>query len=237
MWPDTAFISGQSLPRPLTETVLPVVVGILALGVGAQVAAKRLRVPSVLFLIVIGVIVGPEGLGFVTIETFGGGLSTVVGLSVAIIIFDGAFHLRREKLAEAPRAVIRMMTIGAALAFVGTTLAVRVFLGTGWDVAALIGALLIATGPTVITPLLEVVTVREHVGTTLEAEGIFNDVTAAVLAIVVFEVFVVGDAPAEIPVAFLQRLVVGLGVGVVVAAAVYYLLREVRPPEPQRDEQ
>ncbi len=230
MWPDTAFISGQSLPRPLTETVLPVVVGILALGVGAQVAAKRLRVPSVLFLIVIGVIVGPEGLGFVTIETFGGGLSTVVGLSVAIIIFDGAFHLRREKLAEAPRAVIRMMTIGAALAFVGTTLAVRVFLGTGWDVAALIGALLIATGPTVITPLLEVVTVREHVGTTLEAEGIFNDVTAAVLAIVVFEVFVVGDAPAEIPVAFLQRLVVGLGVGVVVAAAVYYLLREVRPP-------
>ena len=210
-------------------SILPVVVGILALGIGAQVLAKRLRVPSVLFLIVIGVLVGPEGLGFVTIETFGDGLSTVVGLSVAIIIFDGAFHLRREKLSEAPRAVFRMMTIGAALAFVGTTLVVRLFLGTDWDVAALIGALLIATGPTVITPLLEVVKVREHVGTTLEAEGIFNDVTAAILAIVIFEAFVVGDAPEAIPVSFLQRLVAGVGVGIVVAIVVRYLLVEVRP--------
>jgi NhaP-type Na+/H+ or K+/H+ antiporter len=210
--------------------VLPIVVGILALGVGAQVLAKRLQMPSVLFLIVIGIAVGPEGLEFITIETFGDGLSTVVGLSVAIIIFDGAFHLRREKLAQAPRAVVRMMTIGAALAFVGTTLAVRLFLTGDWAVAALIGALLIATGPTVITPLLEVVTVREHIAATLEAEGIFNDVTAAVLAIVIFEVFVVADAPADIPVSFLQRLVAGLGVGIVVAGIVYYLLVYVTLP-------
>ncbi|MEY7850672.1 cation:proton antiporter [Natrarchaeobius sp. A-rgal3] len=209
---------------------LPIVVGILALGVGAQVLAKRLRVPSVLFLIVVGVALGPEVLGFVTIETFGDGLATVVGLSVAIIIFDGAFHLRRERLSQAPRAVVRMATIGAVIAFVGTTLAVRLFLGTGWDVAALVGALLIATGPTVITPLLEVVTVREHVAATLEAEGIFNDVTAAVLAIVIFEVFVVGDAPAEIPVSFLQRLVAGLGVGIIVAGVVWYLLVEADLP-------
>jgi len=210
--------------------VLPLVVGILALGVGAQVLAKRLQMPSVLFLIAIGIAVGPEGLAFITIDTFGDGLSTIVGLSVAIIIFDGAFHLRREKLAEAPRAVFRMATIGALLAFVGTTVAVRLFLTADWAVAALVGALLIATGPTVITPLLEVVTVREHVGATLEAEGIFNDVTAAVLAIVIFEVFVVADAPAEIPVAFLQRLVAGLGVGIVVAAVVYYLLVSVTLP-------
>ncbi|TYL39225.1 potassium transporter [Natronococcus pandeyae] len=210
--------------------VLPVVIGILALGIGAQVLAKRLRVPSVLFLIVIGVIVGPEGLGFVTIETFGGGLSTVVGLSVAIIIFDGAFHLRREKLERAPQAVRRLTTIGAAIAFVGTTVAVRFFLGTDWDVAALIGALLIATGPTVVTPILEVITVRDHVETALEAEGIINDVTAAVLAIVIFEAFVVGGAPSRIPVGFLQRLTAGIGIGVVVAVAVWYLLVEVKAP-------
>lgn len=210
--------------------VLPVVIGILALGIGAQVLAKRLRVPSVLFLIVIGVLVGPEGLGFVTIETFGGGLSTVVGLSVAIIIFDGAFHLRREKLERAPQAVRRLTTIGAAIAFAGTTVAVRFFLGTDWDVAALVGALLIATGPTVVTPILEVITVRDHVETALEAEGIINDVTAAVLAIVIFEAFVVGGAPSRIPVGFLQRLTAGIGIGVVVAIAVWYLLVEVKPP-------
>ena len=211
-------------------TVLLTVIGIVALGVGAQVLAKRLRIPSVLFLIVIGVLIGPEGLGFVTIETFGGGLSTVVGVSVAIIIFDGAFHLRREKLRTAPEAVTRLTTVGAALAFFGTAAAVWLFLGVDWEIAFLIGALLIATGPTVVTPILEVVTVREHVGAALEAEGIVNDVTAAVLAIVIFEVVVVGDAAETVPIAFLQRLVVGIGVGVVAAAAVRFLLVTVSPP-------
>ncbi|WP_175529226.1 cation:proton antiporter domain-containing protein [Natronorubrum texcoconense] len=210
--------------------LLSVVIAILALGVGAQVLAKRLQVPSVLFLIVIGVIVGPEGFGFVTIETFGDGLSTVVGVSVAIIIFDGAFHLRREKLEQAPQAVVRLMTIGAALTFIGTALAVRFFLGTEWDVAFLIGALLIATGPTVITPLLEVLTLREHVGTALEAEGIFNDVTAAVLAIVIFEVLVVGDSPELIPPAFLQRLAAGIGIGIVIALLVRTILVHATTP-------
>ncbi|WP_207586608.1 cation:proton antiporter [Halomontanus rarus] len=212
------------------ETVLPVVVGILALGIGAQVVAKRLRVPSVLFLIVIGILIGPESLGFVTIETFGDGLSTVVGISVAIIIFDGAFHLRREKLERAPQAVIRLTTIGALIAFAGTAVAVRLFLGNGWDVAFLIAALLIATGPTVITPILEVVTVREHVSAALEAEGIVNDVTAAVLAIVIFEVAVVGNAPETLPIAFVQRFATGIGIGIVVAVAVRSLLVDVRSP-------
>ncbi|MFC4543445.1 cation:proton antiporter [Halosolutus amylolyticus] len=211
-------------------SLLPVVVGILTLGVGTQLLAKRMQVPSVLFLIAIGVVVGPEGLGFVTLDTFGEGLSTIVGVSVAIIIFDGAFHLHREKLEQAPKAVRRLTTVGAALAFVGTGVAVRVFLGTEWDVAFLIGALLIATGPTVITPVLEVVTVRDHVETALEAEGIVNDVTAAVLAIVIFEAVVVGNSPEAVPVEFLQRLAVGIGIGVVVAGVVWYLLVEVRAP-------
>jgi len=85
-------------------------------------------------------------LGVVTPETFGDGLSTVVGLSVAIIVFDGAFQLRREKLELAPKAISGLMTIGAALMFVGTALAVRFFLGTDWGVSFLVGALLIATG-------------------------------------------------------------------------------------------
>jgi len=210
--------------------VLPVVIGILALGIGAQVLAKRLRIPSVLFLIIIGVILGPEGFGFISIDTFGDGLSTVVGLSVAIIIFDGAFHLRREKLARAPQAVRRLATIGAAIAFVGTALAVRLFLGTDWDIALLIASLLIATGPTVITPILDIVTVRDHVEAALEAEGIFNDVTAALLAIVIFEVLVAGDSPELLLTGFIQRLAAGVGIGILVAGVVWYLLVKVRSP-------
>ena len=209
---------------------LPVITAILAIGIALQVVASRVRVPSVLFLILVGVLIGPEGLGFVTAETFGDGLSTVVGLSVAIIVFEGGFHLRRDRLNEAPTTIKRMITIGALVMFIGTALAVRLFLTDDWGIAFLIGALLIATGPTVITPILQVIDVRGHVASTLEAEGILNDVTAAVLAIVVFETVVIANDPTAVPVGFLTRLVAGVGVGMVVASAVYVVLIELDAP-------
>lgn len=70
------------------------VASILVLGLGAQVLASRRRIPSVVLYLVLGVVLGPEVSGLVTLETFGGGLEIIVGLSVAIIVFDGAFALR-----------------------------------------------------------------------------------------------------------------------------------------------
>jgi len=210
--------------------LLPIVTGILALGILAQVLASRFEVPSVLFLILIGVGLGPEGLDVVTLETFGDGLSTVVGVSVAIILFDGGLHLSRDQLNEAPSAIFRLVTVGAAVMLVGTSLAVYLFLNADPTIALLIGSLLVATGPTVVTPILEVVTVRENVGAAMEAEGIINDVTAAVLAIVVFEALVVEYAPGTALIGFLQRLTVGVGIGLIVAAGVWLTLTRTDPP-------
>ena len=209
---------------------LPIITAILGIGIALQIVSSRLRVPSVLFLIIVGVLMGPEGFGFVTADTFGDGLATVVGLSVAIIVFEGGFHLERDRLADAPKKIFLVATVGAALMFVGTALAVRAFIIDDWGVAFLIGALLIATGPTVITPILQVINVREHVASTLEAEGILNDVTAAVLAIVVFETLVVANEPAAVPGGFLTRVVAGVGVGLVVAGVVYAVLTRMTLP-------
>ncbi len=215
----------------MSAETLPIIAAILILGVGAQLLARRFEVPSVLFLIVIGLLMGGEGLGIVTLDTFGAGLSTVVGLSVAIIVFDGAFHLKTSRLREASRATIRLTTIGAVITFVGIALSVRLFLDVSWSLSFLVGALLVATGPTVITPILEVVRVREHVASALEAEGIINDVTAAIAAVVIFEVFVNGEGGAVTGLlTFLERFGVGVIAGVLVAAVVYFVIsRDLAP--------
>ncbi|NHN60320.1 cation:proton antiporter [Halorussus rarus] len=209
-------------------SLVPIVAAIIGLGVGAQVLADRFQVPSVLFLILSGIVVGPEGLQLITPEAFGGALSAIVGLSVAIIVFEGAFHLTVEKLREAPSATLKLVTLGAAIALVGTSVVVKYALDQPWDVSMLVGALLVATGPTVITPILEVVPVRDRVAIALETEGVVNDVTAAILAVVAFEVvlepeptvgFIVSD--------FARRLGIGVVVGIVVAGVVWYLLRYV----------
>ncbi|SDD00180.1 cation:proton antiporter [Natrinema hispanicum] len=210
--------------------LLVLVAVIVGLGVVSQLLSAKFRVPSVLFLIVAGVAIGPEGLGVLSVESFGGGsgLSTIVGLSVAIIVFEGAFHLKISKIRKAPAAVLRLTTIGAAIALVGTAASVRFFLEAQWDIALLIGALLVATGPTVVTPILKVVPVRDRVAATLETEGIVNDVTAAILAVVLFKAMTVRELTPDIYLQlFAERLGTGLLVGVVIATIVWALLQYV----------
>ncbi|TQQ82776.1 potassium transporter [Halonotius terrestris] len=213
-----------------TDTLI-IVALIIALGVAAQVLADRFRVPSVLFLILAGVIVGPEGLAVVTADVFGPELSTIVGLSVAIIVFEGSFNLTLTKLRESPSTAIRLITVGATIAFVGTTVAVRYLLDAGWGIAALVGALLVATGPTVITPILSVVPVRDRVAAALETEGIVNDVTAAILAVVIFELLASqGNSATAYLVEFVERLSVGMFIGMATAFVLWFLLTKVRLP-------
>ncbi len=201
---------------------------IIAFGVAAQVLADRFQVPSVLFLMLGGVVLGPEVLHVINPAAFGDALPTIVGISVAIIVFEGAFHIKIDKLREAPRDTLRLVTVGALVALLGTAIAVRFLLGTPWDLAFLVGSLLVATGPTVITPILEVVPVRDRVAAALETEGVVNDVTAAILAIVTFEAVVVGSTSQKAMIeAFTVRLGIGIAIGAIVAALVYYLLNHV----------
>jgi NhaP-type Na+/H+ or K+/H+ antiporter len=203
------------------------VAGIIALGVIAQVLASRFEMPSIIFYLAAGVVFGPEGFGLVTPGSFGDALPAIVGLAVAIIVFEGAFHLEFSRLGEAPAATLRLVTVGAAIALVGTAVTVRFALGTGWPLAFLVGALLVATGPTVVTPILEVVPVRDRVAAALETEGIVNDVSAAILAVVFFEAVNPQTAETGLFADFTARLGTGVVVGIAVAGAVYYLLQYV----------
>ena len=209
----------------MAESLLLLVVIILAVGIAGQLLASRLRVPSVVFYLIGGLLLGEVGIGLITLETFGGGLSTVVGLSVAVIVFDGAFALRLDRIREAETASLRLVTIGAVVTLVGTAVTMRLLTGAAWDLSFLIGALLVATGPTVITPIVNVVYLREHVSAALETEGIVNDVTAAIAAVVIFEEILLREAfgPNTI-LAFAERLGIGVAVGLLVAGVTYYLL-------------
>ena len=221
----------------VSSQLIPLVAAIIAIGVAAQLLADRFEVPSIVFLLAAGILLGPKGLGVITADSFAA-LPAIVGLSVAIIVFEGAFHLRRENLQQATRESLRLVTLGAAISLVGTALVVRFALGTDWGIAFLIGALLIATGPTVISPILKVVPVRDGVQAALETEGIVNDVTAAILAIVVFKIIQLDEpTPGAFLELFVERVGTGVGVGVIVAVGVWLVLRyiDLSPGEAPRN--
>ncbi len=154
--------------------------GIPLLGMLAQWVAWWTRLPSILLLlgfdIVLGQVLNPdELLSSLTqthaAETHGESASpglTVeqqaqiasamvfpfVSLAVAVILFEGGLSLRFTELRESGGAVLRLVTIGAAISWILISLAAWLILKLDGRIAVLLGAILIVTGPTVVIPMM-----------------------------------------------------------------------------------
>lgn len=194
---------------------LEIVVSVLFMSMLAQTLSKHFKVPVIMFLLLEGILVGPEVLNFIDPSTFGDGLTAIVSLSVAVIVFDGGLHIDVKNIRAIQKTAFKLTTIGVLITFTGATLVTYFILGVDVKLAALFGALVAATGPTVITPLVRNIHVNHKVGKILEIEGVFNDAASVILAAFMFE-WIVSQLDGFSAVSFiLQRLVIGLIIGLI----------------------
>lgn len=200
-------------------TLLLTIVLAVAFGLTAQVLAHRWRIPAIVLLLLFGVLLGPAVTGLVQPGQLGQGLTILVKLAVAVILFEGSLNLRLSALRDSLREVRNLVTIGVAVTWVLTALVARFVAGLSWSLAILFGALLTVTGPTVVQPLLKRVDVPRRVKTILEGEAILIDPIGAILAVAVLDVILGLSAnsftgPGAALWAYFGRLVIGLVVGV-----------------------
>lgn len=160
---------------------------VLVVAVIGQVVAQRTKVPTILFYLGAGVLLGPIGFSLISPQNMGATLEAAIKLFVAIIVFEGAFSLEWTYLRIVSRTVRNLVTIGAAITLGIGTLAAHAVGGLSWSVSLLFGALVLVTGPTVITPLLQRVRVTGRTRTTLSGEGVVIDPIGAVVVLVIFE--------------------------------------------------
>ena len=161
---------------------------ILALGIAAQWLAWRFRVPAIVLLLACGFLgrhvlgppedVIPEGLFF-----------PAVSLAVGIILFEGGLTLRFRDVRDTGGVVLRLVTAGLLVTWILIGLAAHWLLGFSTNMAALVGALLTVSGPTVIVPLVRNIRLKRRIGSLVKWEGIVNDPIGAVLAALVFTGF------------------------------------------------
>ncbi len=189
----------------------------LAAGVLAQATAHRLRLPGIVILLVAGVGLGPDGLGWVRPDELGGGLYALVGLAVAVILFEGGLNLEISRLRRSQLEIRRLVTWGAVITWLGAALAARFFLDWSWELSLLFGSLVVVTGPTVVGPLVAELRLRPRVATVLEAEGVLIDPIGAILAVLVLEITISPglDSVAAGGLGLVLRLGFGAGAGAV----------------------
>jgi len=151
-----------------------------------------MRMPSILFLLVFGFLAGPVTGLLDPDALLGELLLPIVSISVAIILFEGGLTLRLEELREIGGVVLALVTLGAIVTWSLAAAAAHFVLGLEVQVAVLLGAVLVVTGPTVIGPLLRHVRPTGRVADILKWEGIVIDPIGALLAVLVFEALLVG---------------------------------------------
>ncbi|MBB4078876.1 NhaP-type Na+/H+ or K+/H+ antiporter [Lewinella aquimaris] len=228
--------------------------GIIILGIFAQWFAWRVKVPAILPLIVIGLLVGPlstlltadgsklispiftmvgdtdEGRGLFPGES----LFYFVSLAIGIILFEGGLTLQFREVRETQRSILRLISIGSLVTFIGAGLAAQFIMNLGWSVSFLFAALIIVTGPTVIAPILQNIPLNRNVSTVLKWEGILIDPLGALVAVLVFEFISSTDHglgfTGEAVRTFVQIIIYGGTLGFLAGYALFQIIKREMVP-------
>lgn len=215
------------MEAPLDIT-LQVILTVIA-GIGAQVLAEFLKAPGIVFLLILGILLGPSGLGWLHPDHLGIGLDVMVALMVALILFEGGFNLQLRDLGRVSGSLRNLVTIGTLITLLGGGMAAHWLSEFPWSIAFLYASLVVVTGPTVINPLMKQVKVDRQVSTLLEGEGVLIDPVGAILAVVVLGILLNGDAePLRVISGLMLRLGIGGGIGVLGGWLLGWLLKRAQ---------
>lgn len=203
---------------------------ILAAGIGAQWLAWYLKQPSILFLLVLGVVAGPITGLFNPDEVLGDWLFPFISLGVAIILFEGAMTLEFHEVERHGKVVRNLVTLGVVITIILVAIFTYVLFDVDYRIALLFGALVSVTGPTVIVPILRSVRPNQAISNILRWEGILIDPIGALAVILVYE-FIVSEEKGNSIFVFFATLGIGLIIGLIAAFILAKLIKGHRIPE------
>ena len=221
----------MSHETPFIENPMVGIAAIIALGIGAQWLAWRLRVPSILLLLITGFVAGPVT-GVLSPEAILGDLLfPIVSVSVGLILFEGGMSLRLSELREIGGAVRNLILFGIPLTWLMISSAAALLLDFDLKLSILFGAILVVTGPTVVLPLLRYLRPVGHVGSILKWEGILNDPVGATCAVLVLESMLLGHESHGWLGGVVRTLLIGSAVGFFSTQCLVSLMRRYWIPD------
>lgn len=205
---------------------------IVVFGVGAQWLGRRTGIPSIVLLLLAGIIAGPVT-GLVDPEAlFGDTLEPAITLAVGLLLFDSGFQLRFKDLTKGRTVVFQLVSIGMLITWAVGAVAAYFIFDLSVQVAALLGAILVLSGPTVVGPIVRAARPDATTKRILEWEGAALDPIGATLGIVVLTVITSDTGPiAGLFGLTLLTAVTGIAIGLACAVALIAALRNFAMPD------
>ena len=204
-------------------TLILVAGALLALGIAASLVAGRLRVPGLVLFLVLGMVIGSDGLGLIE---FGSSMSDVelartIGIvALALILFEGGLAAGWPEIRPVLWASITLATLGTFITAVIVGLAASWLLGLSTLEGLLLGSIVAATDGAAVFSVLRGSSIDRRLARMLEGESGFNDAVAVVLVLGFIEWIQQPDyGAADVALLFVGELSIGVVVGLVVGRA------------------
>jgi potassium/hydrogen antiporter len=208
-------------------TLILVAGALLALGIGATLIAGRLRVPGLVLFLLLGMLIGSDGLGLIH---FGGDehdveLARTIGIiALALILFEGGLAAGWNEIRPVLRGALPLATVGTLITAAITGLLSHLLFDLTVLEGLLLGAVIASTDSAAIFSVLRGSSIKRKLARTLEAESGFND-PLAVLLVIGFIEWIEGPSygVGDMAVLMVQQLVIGglagfaIGTGAVMA--------------------
>ncbi|MFA4861247.1 cation:proton antiporter [Methanoregula sp.] len=189
------------------------------------------KIPDVLFLIAIGIIVGPF-LGYVSPAEFGvvGPLFTMVTL--AIILFEGGLHITIETLKKAITGTTAIIVVSFVVITIICIVTMTSWAGFSLIEACMLGAILGGTSSAVVIPLTRYLNIGTDTKAILALESAISDVLCIVVLLALVNVVKLqkinaGHIIGEFIASFLIAIIIGVVAGIW-WSSVYHKLTSIK---------
>jgi cell volume regulation protein A len=160
---------------------------LLAAGIGASLLAGRLRLPGLVLVLVLGMVIGSDGLGWINFGDYDAAQAAAI-MALALILYEGGLSSGWAEIRPVIGVSIALATIGTLItAGITAVVAGLVFGELSWLEALIMGSTVAATDAAAVFAVLRGSTLRRRIARTLEGESGVNDPVAVLLVLASIE--------------------------------------------------
>ena len=191
---------------------------VIIMGVLGEAFFKRTGIPDILFLMVLGIIIGPV-LGIIQPAAVLEIVPYFAAVALIIIMFDGGLNLHIGKVLKTAHFAIILVIVGFAVS-VGIVAGLAHYgLGWEWIDSILLGSIVGGSSSIIVFGLVKKINISEDAKSMLSFESALTDIFAVIIAFVLFEAALSGEFSFDtlgvtIGKAVMVGLVLGFGVGI-----------------------
>ncbi|WP_096199916.1 potassium/proton antiporter [Bacillus sp. FJAT-45350] len=200
---------------------------LLIIGVLTTKFSTRLGVPALVLFLLVGMVMGSDGLGFIHFDN--PKLAQLIGIfALVIILFEGGMQTKWSSVKSVAVPSLTLATLGVLITTIVVAVAAKLIFDVTWLEGFLFGAIVGSTDAAAIFAVLKGQNIRNKLSSTLEAESGTNDPMAVFLTLSLIELMTI-DQPVYYLLlgSFIWQMGIGLLMGYLLGRFASYAINKI----------